>query len=143
MTKAQFRIIITTHSSLCNGYLDAAALILNSKCENVELLTFKENMSTEDFEKSLVEMIDVHPTQPLLILTDLVGGTPANIAIKYMKKAAIEIVSGINLPLLLEVLMKQEAGEQLKDIQFKEVIKNSQESIIYVNELLRGGTVND
>lgn len=143
MNKAQFRILITTHTSLCEGYLNAAALILNSKFGNVELLSFKENMPTEKFEKTLLEMIESYSAQPLLILTDLVGGTPTNIAIKCMGKTSIEIISGINLPLLLEILMMQEAGEQLENIRFKEIIENAQESIIHVSELLRGGTDND
>jgi mannose/fructose-specific phosphotransferase system component IIA len=71
----QFHIIITTHSVLCQGYLKAAELILMNDQSGVTVLPFLENVPPEIFEEKVDEVIRQHASQPLLILTDLIGGT--------------------------------------------------------------------
>ena len=72
------------------------------------------------------EIISQHHLQPLIILTDLIGGTPNNVSIKQLNNNRIQIIAGINLPLLLELLMAQSAGKSIEEIDFKELLNNSQ-----------------
>ena len=78
MANQLFHIVITTHSTLCEGYLKATKLILMNDATGISAVPFKENTSPDDFEESMKEIISQHHLQPLIILTDLIGGTPNN-----------------------------------------------------------------
>src|SRR5699024_144972 len=139
----KFKIVIMTHSTLCDGFLDASKLILGSKCEEVEVLPFEQNMSTQSLENQLEKLIEGTRPSPLLILTDLIGGTPNNIAMKFIEEPNIEVVSGINLPFLIEILMNQESGIYLNNIPLSDITTSSQESLIYINDMLEKRGSND
>lgn len=137
MANQLFHIVITTHSTLCEGYLKATKLILMNDATGISAVPFKENTSPDDFEESMKEIISQHHLQPLIILTDLIGGTPNNVSIKQLNNNRIQIIAGINLPLLLELLMAQSAGKSIEEIDFKELLKNSQKSMVHINSLLK------
>ena len=137
MANQLFHIVITTHSTLCEGYLKATKLILMNESTGISAVPFKENTSTDDFEESMKEIISQHLLQPLFILTDLIGGTPNNVSIKQLNNNRIQIIAGINLPLLLELLMAQSAGKSIEEIDFKELLNNSQKSMVHINSLLK------
>lgn len=143
MSKKKFNILVTSHESLCEGYLVAAKLIVCNDSSHITAIPFIENMDPAEYEGEIKEYIDSHASHPLLILTDLLGGTPNNTAMKFIKKDFIHIISGINLPLLLEVLIAQESGKTLSEIKFEDLIVNAQQSIIYLNPLLEGGKIDD
>ncbi|WP_074399871.1 PTS sugar transporter subunit IIA [Enterococcus faecium] len=137
MANQLFHIVITTHSTLCEGYLKATKLILMNDATGISAVPFKENTSPDDFEESMKEIISQHHLQPLIILTDLIGGTPHNVSIKQLNNNRIQIIAGINLPLLLELLMAQSAGKSIEEIDFKELLNNSQKSMVHINSLLK------
>ncbi|HCC1820461.1 TPA: PTS fructose transporter subunit IIA [Enterococcus faecium] len=137
MANQLFHIVITTHSTLCEGYLKATKLILMNDATGISAVPFKENTSPDDFEESMKEIISQHHLQPLIILTDLIGGTPNNVSIKQLNNNRIQIIAGINLPLLLELLMAQSAGKSIEEIDFKELLNNSQKSMVHINSLLK------
>ena len=86
MANQLFHIVITTHSTLCEGYLKATKLILMNDATGISAVPFKENTSPDDFEESMKEIISQHHLQPLIILTDLIGGTPNNVSIKTVEQ---------------------------------------------------------
>lgn len=137
MANQLFHIVITTHSTLCEGYLKATKFILMNDATGISAVPFKENTSPDDFEESMKEIISQHHLQPLIILTDLIGGTPNNVSIKQLNNNRIQIIAGINLPLLLELLMAQSAGKSIEEIDFKELLNNSQKSMVHINSLLK------
>lgn len=137
MANQLFHIVITTHSTLCEGYLKATKLILMNDATGISAVPFKENTSPDDFEESMKKIISQHHLQPLIILTDLIGGTPNNVSIKQLNNNRIQIIAGINLPLLLELLMAQSAGKSIEEIDFKELLNNSQKSMVHINSLLK------
>ncbi|WP_109023140.1 MULTISPECIES: PTS sugar transporter subunit IIA [Enterococcus] len=137
MANQLFHIVITTHSTLCEGYLKATKLILMNDATGISAVPFKENTSPDDFEESMKEIISQHHLQPLIILTDLIGGTPNNVSIKQLNNNRIQIIAGINLPLLLELLMAQSAGKSIEEIDFKELLNNSQKSMVHINSFLK------
>ena len=134
MANQLFHIVITTHSTLCEGYLKATKLILMNDATGISAVPFKENTSPDDFEESMKEIISQHHLQPLIILTDLIGGTPNNVSIKQLNNNRIQIIAGINL---LELLMAQSAGKSIEEIDFKELLNNSQKSMVHINSLLK------
>ncbi|BDP59566.1 PTS mannose transporter subunit IIAB [Enterococcus faecium] len=137
MANQLFHIVITTHSTLCEGYLKATKLILMNDATGISAVPFKENTSPDDFEESMKEIISQHHLQPLIILTAIVTDLTYNVSIKQLNNNRIQIIAGINLPLLLELLMAQSAGKSIEEIDFKELLNNSQKSMVHINSLLK------
>jgi mannose PTS system EIIA component len=134
-----FDIIIATHENLCEGLINACQLISGIKLKNVYALSFKKNMETSNFESELDKIITTKCKEnDLLILADIIGGTPTNIAIKQMNKNKyVEIISGINLQLLLQIIINRDEGMELTDINIDDLISESRQGLMSVNKKLK------
>lgn len=72
------------------------------------------------------------------------GGTPANVATKFMLiNKQIKVVVGVNLPFILEILLHQDSGASLLDIPLDDVILSAKNSVIDIRSLMKGCTMND
>ncbi len=105
------KIILATHGKMAEGILDAANLIMG-KQQNIVCLSLKENDSIDDFSNELIDHIkklqDETPDQEVIVLVDLFGASPFNSSVKIFQDFRnVDVVTGLNLPMLLEVLMNQ------------------------------------
>lgn len=115
-----FKIIICGHGEFSKGILSASKMIFGEP-ENLEVITFDQSEGLEDLKDKYDLLID--PSEETLIMVDLFGGSPYNAAAQVaFNKENIEIVTGLNLPILLEVLASRQ-NTSLKDI--KEIIKDN------------------
>lgn len=99
-------ILIVTHGNFGTELLKSAELIIG-KQENVETLGLNHGDSVDELYKKVKEAIQKLDTGGgVLILTDLFGGSPSNVAAASLKgnKTGVESVSGVNLPMLIEAL---------------------------------------
>ncbi len=96
-------IIIVTHAGLAGELVQAAELILGSQAA-VASLSIGRDTSVDAARKTLeAELSRVGADgDGVLILTDLFGGTPTNISTELMKEGAVEILTGVNLPMLIK-----------------------------------------
>lgn len=115
-------ILLITHEHIASKLLSTAHDILNKNIDNIETVEIPMDAPTEtittDVEKQLSNL---KTDDGLLVLTDLVGSTPFNVAmlIKAEKKNAV-LVSGINLPMLLKLFNYRKLP--LKELAEKAVI---------------------
>jgi PTS system mannose-specific IIA component len=70
----------------------------------------------------------------VLLLTDMFGGTPTNIAASFLGQASVEIVTGVNLPMVIK-LAAQEEGDKLEDLA-RRVRDEGQQSIRLAGDIL-------
>lgn len=128
MNSKKTGFLITSHGPLAFSILETVEMILGKQNEKkVFFLSLEKEDDLrsyeEKFKKKLEQIFETN--EKLYILTDVVGGTPNNTAIKYMiNNKKIEVVSGFNLPLVLEILENLD-----DDINLDEIIKNSKESL--------------
>lgn len=98
-------VIIGTHGMFSEEILKSTEMIFGTQ-ENISAVTFKPGEGIEDLvEKynTLIEKLD--STDGVLFMVDLFGGSPFNAAsLIAMKHENMEIVTGVNLPMILEVL---------------------------------------
>lgn len=73
----------------------------------------------------------------VLIMTDMFGGTPTNIASMFLKKGEVEVVTGVNLPMVIK-LAGQAGGETLDEVA-QRVRDQGREGIYLAGEFLAGG----
>ena len=75
---------------------------------------------------------EVDEGEGVLILTDLLGGTPTNICIPYIEKGKVELITGVNLPMVISSITNLE-GKTLSELS--ESVRNSgKESICIINK---------
>lgn len=101
-------IIVATHGSLANGFIDAANLIIGEQ-ENLFALGLNHDDSIEAYTDGMCQITKETANQ-VLILTDLLGASPYNAAaraISTSKNKQLVCISGLNLPILIEALLKR------------------------------------
>ncbi|WP_449540144.1 PTS sugar transporter subunit IIA [Ferdinandcohnia sp. Marseille-Q9671] len=130
-----WKFIIATHGDLAKELVNTVQMITGLG-KDFNYLSMKEDTSDEEIRNSLEKSItNLKEGDSILILTDIFGGSITNICTNYLTNGNVHIVSGVNLPMLLELVNMQ------KDIPIDEMIASlvnqSKESIIHINKLLR------
>ena len=95
-------ILVLTHGPLAAGLLGSARMILGEHVR-AEVLSFEPGEGPEDLTERL-RALCAGADGGVLCLTDIQGGTPARTAASMVLTEQIEVVCGVNLPMLLEVL---------------------------------------
>lgn len=103
--KVMISVIIGTHGTFSEEILKSAEMIFGTQ-ENVESVTFKPGEGVENLVEKYEELINkMDSSHGVLFMVDLFGGSPFNAAsILAMKNDNMEIVTGVNLPMILETL---------------------------------------
>jgi mannose/fructose-specific phosphotransferase system component IIA len=95
-----FRIVVAAHGDLADALLAAARLICGELHE-MHAVALRPDDSPESFSERLDAACG--PDEPVLILTDLVGGTPHNVALAAIRRrTSAVLISGVNLAVLIE-----------------------------------------
>lgn len=107
-------VLITTHGNLGSELIKAAELIRGS-LKGIIHVSIDPTKGVEDLQKEISTAIKkLDKGQGVLILTDLFGGTPSNISLSFLKEGKVEVITGVNLPMLLKLPDIRE-GMSLKD----------------------------
>ena len=101
------KIILATHGHFCEAIKESCELIMG-KQENLETLAVVAGMGSDDmyhfFSSQIKDSLDKDGELPL-IFVDVYGGSPYNQAIRTLRNYDVSIITGLNLPMLLEVLV--------------------------------------
>ena len=98
-------ILIITHKKLGDALVEAAEFIIGSKSEAVEAISIDINEDPEKLRKKIAKGIKhVKEQDGVLILTDMFGGTPSNLSYSFLEDGQIEVLSGVNLPILIKAI---------------------------------------
>ena len=106
-------IVIVSHADLGDALIRAAEMIAGSteglyEVEALYSVPLLPGDSPESFADKLEAVLQKLEGQETLVLIDLLGGTPYNVAARQALKENIECVTGANLPMLLELVMSRD-----------------------------------
>jgi PTS system mannose-specific IIA component len=128
-------LLIIAHCRLAQELLEAAEFILGS-IEDVDVVlidTSKDSDTLRDLIEVKIQSLD--RGKGVLVLTDMFGGTPSNLALSFLQQDAVEVVTGVNLPMVIAVA--QNRGTQSL-AQIADIAKNAGcRSISLASELLK------
>lgn len=129
-------ILLLSHGRLAEEFLNTIKLIMGEQ-QGVHALGLGVSESIEDFMNRIIaEYLKLNNNDGILVLTDLYGGTPTNAAIYGLlnKYNNMEILTGLNLPLLLEAVIKrnQPAVDLIDSLK-----KAGTEGIINIREVMK------
>ena len=96
-------IVIVTHSQLGEALIDAAEFIIGSRPEALVSISIDLTENAEVLRERINAGIKtVKSKDGVLILTDMFGGTPSNLSYSFLEEGHIEVISGVNLPILIQ-----------------------------------------
>jgi len=107
-------LFLITHSSLGESLIQCACHVLNHRPKQIVQLGVAAQDDPRDalpLAQKMLKLVD--NGDGVLILTDIYGATPANIALKLLDPGRVEGVSGVNLPMLLRALTYREKGMKI------------------------------
>ena len=101
-------IVIVTHSQLGDALIEAAEFIIGKRPEAIISVSIDMNESADVLRGKIAKGIKkVKSKDGVLILTDMFGGTPSNLSYSFLEEGKIEVISGVNLPILIQAANKR------------------------------------
>jgi len=126
--------IIVSHGKLAEELLNALTIILG-EAPNIESISIGWYDDVEDSKKKInLSLKRVDQKNGVLIFTDMFGGTPSNLSFSFLKDRQVDIVTGVNLPMLIKFVSLQRNND-LKDVARK-VVEQGKKNIHLVSALL-------
>jgi PTS system mannose-specific IIA component len=130
-------ILIVTHERLGDAMIDAAEFILGDRPEKMEPVSINLNENPDKLRRKIKDAIKrVKDQEGVLIMTDMFGGTPSNLSYSFLEEGHIEVISGVNLPMIIKAA---NARDKMKLTELAENLEAfGKKSISLASGLLRG-----
>ena len=111
-------ILVVTHIDLGREFLKAAEFIVG-RIEASGSVSITETTNSDQIRKRIEERIeDLDTGDGVLILTDMFGGTPSNLSLSFLQKDRVEVLTGVNLPMII-FIHQNRAGMNLQELAEK------------------------
>ncbi len=128
-------IVILTHGLFGEELYRSAEMIVGRQ-DKVEIISMQAGFSLDDVAGRLEGVINLYGSECCLVFTDMFGGSPSNISMAYLGADTVEVVSGVNLPMLLKAFTMRMDGKRTLSEIASESARAGQESIKVAGELL-------
>ena len=98
-------ILVVTHADLGSALIDTVEFILGKEQEKLLAVSINIQDNPDSLRKKIKTGIKkVRTDNGVLILTDMFGGTPSNLSYSFLEEGHVEVISGVNLPILLKAV---------------------------------------
>lgn len=98
-------IVVVTHGKLADELISVVKFVISGNPNvKIEGLSLDQSKEFETFTQNIKKAIKkVDEGDGVLLLTDMFGGTPSNISLTFLEDKRVEVISGVNLPMLLKL----------------------------------------
>jgi mannose PTS system EIIA component len=108
--------LIVTHGNLAHELLKAAQQI-EADVSGIQAVPLEWSDSVDEArEKIRVAVESLASKQGIIIFTDMFGGTPSNISLSFLEQGRVEIVTGVNLPMIVKFAMVKEEAKDVSTL---------------------------
>lgn len=115
-------LLIITHCELGRELINAAEFIVG-RIEGVDAISITQTSESEDIRQAIKEKISALDNgEGVLILTDMFGGSPSNISLSFLEKERVEVLTGVNLPMIMAICQNR------SDLKLSEVAATAEEA---------------
>ena len=109
-------VIVAAHGRLAEGLIASSAMIAGPQ-EDLVAVTFDPSEGPDDLLAKYTAAVEKSPSDRYLILVDLLGGSPYNAAARFAaEREDADVVTGVNLPMVIEVLSRRLTGAGLAEL---------------------------
>ncbi|MCK5162961.1 MAG: PTS fructose transporter subunit IIA [Desulfobacula sp.] len=130
-------ILLVTHANLGSTLIETVEFILEKSQDNLSCVSINIKDDPDSLRKKIKKGISkVRTDNGVIILTDMFGGTPSNLSYSFLEEGQIEVISGVNLPILLKAVTarsKMDMGKLTSSL-----VKHGKKSISLASEILKG-----
>lgn len=98
------RILIIAHAPLATALRECALHVFPDCTREVVAIDVPPNEAPEDTFASAQHLLEAEPGQQILVLTDVIGATPSNVAQRLVQAHESSLIAGVNLPMLLRTV---------------------------------------
>jgi PTS system mannose-specific IIA component len=96
-------IVVVTHGRLAEEFIHATEHVVGPQ-KNMRAVCIGPDDDMEQRRQDILAAVAVVETgKGVIVLTDMFGGTPSNLAISIMDQAKVEVIAGVNLPMLIKL----------------------------------------
>ncbi|WEV41182.1 PTS sugar transporter subunit IIA [Lactobacillus sp. ESL0681] len=128
------RMLLMSHGQMAKAALGSAELIMG-ELDNVQAIGLNPDQGPDDLQSAAEEFLNQTEDEETVVAVDLLGGTPSNVVIRLLAKYPnIQVISGINLPLIIEFANQSMMDNGLNKAQ---LISMAKDGIADVNEKLK------
>jgi PTS system mannose-specific IIA component len=129
-------VVVVTHGQLARELLNAAETIVGD-LRRFSAVSIGWHEDTDDARAEIAQAIGrVDEGDGVLILTDMFGGTPANLAMTFLGQDRVEVITGVNLPMLIKLAGLAQQPDLLAVA--REMREQGRNAIWVASDLLRG-----
>jgi len=130
-------IVLVTHGNLAEELISVVNFVLSSKPSvKISSICLDPDREFDSFKQDIKAAIKkVKSKDGILIVTDMFGGTPSNISLTFLEENKVEVISGVNLPMLLKLATLP--GKTTLDEAVKTAETAGRDNIIVASKLLQ------
>jgi PTS system mannose-specific IIA component len=129
-------VVVVTHGQLARELLNAAETIVGD-LPQFTAVSIGWHEDTQDAREEIAQAVArVQQGSGVLILTDMFGGTPSNLALTFLDQDKVEVLTGVNLPMLIKLVGLAEQSDLLAVA--REMREQGRNAIWVASDLLRG-----
>ncbi|MBI4209669.1 MAG: PTS sugar transporter subunit IIA [Deltaproteobacteria bacterium] len=128
-------IVVITHGQLGQEFIKTAETIVGP-LQGIVTLGTNRTQGVESLKQEVEKVIRASDQgEGVLVLTDMFGGTPSNLSLAFLEEEKVEVVTGVNLPMILKLSLEKRQGP-LKE--FAQYVRNyGQRNITLASEILK------
>ena len=129
-------VVVVTHGQLATELVNAAETIVG-ELPQFAAVSIGWHEDTEDARNEIDQAIGrVDDGTGVLILTDMFGGTPSNLAMTFHAEGRVEVITGVNLPMLIKLVNMPQPSDLLAVA--RDMREHGRNAIWVASDLLRG-----
>lgn len=126
---------MVSHGHLARELVAAAEMIVGDEISHIQAVSIGWHDDVNDARKEIERRIsEVEGGSGVLILTDMFGGTPSNIAFSFHEPGKVDVLTGVNLPMIIRIASQKE-GESLETLA-RAVYEQGKSSISMASDFL-------
>ena len=130
-------IIVISHGKFADELISAVNFVLSGK-PSIKMvgMNLDPNIDFDTFKKDIKRTIKkVDKGDGVLLVTDMFGGTPSNISLTFLEEDKVEVISGVNLPMLIKLSTIPENTSLIDSVKIAE--KAGKDNIIVASNLIK------
>ena len=129
-------VVVVTHGQLAVELLNAAEMIVGD-LPQFTAVSIGWHDDVNDAREDIARAIErVRGAEGVLLLTDMFGGTPSNLGMTFLEKDRLEVITGVNLPMLIKLAASRSSTDLLS--LAKEMRQHGRDAIWVASDLLLG-----
>jgi PTS system mannose-specific IIA component len=119
-------VVVVTHGQLANELVNAAEMIVGDLPQFTAVSIGWHDEANDAREDIAQAIARVRGEEGVLLLTDMFGGTPSNLGMTFLEKDRLEVITGVNLPMLIKLAGARDSADLLSvAVQMREHGRNA------------------